>query len=94
MNNVKFKISRYSDHRYNEQPTKIVGFSVVREDDESLSIDHEVILTSSLSGSQFVGKSVEECVDAAFSLLSSSLCMSANKLANEQNVVGSYYIPN
>ncbi len=94
MNNVKFKISRYSDHRYNEQPAKIVGFSVVREDDPSLSVYHEIILTSSISGSQFVGKSIEECVDTAFSLLSSSLCMSANKLAAEQSVVGSYYIPN
>jgi hypothetical protein len=93
MNNIKFRISRYSDHRYNEQPAKIVGFSVVREDDESMSVYHEIILTSSLSGSQFMGKSTEACVDTAFSLLSSSLCMSANKLATEQHVVGSYYIP-
>jgi hypothetical protein len=94
MNNIKFKIIRYADHRYNEEPAKIVGFNVVREDDESMSIYHEVILTSSISGSQFIGKTNEECVDTAFSLLSGSIARSANKLLQSQDVIGSYYIPN
>jgi hypothetical protein len=94
MNNIKFKIIRYADHKYNEEPAKIVGFSVMREDDESLSVYHEVILTSSMSGSQFIGKTNEECVDAAFSLLSGSIAISANKLLQSQDVIGSYYIPN
>jgi len=94
MNNIKFKIIRYADHRYNEEPAKIVGFNVIREDDESMSIYHEVILTSSISGSQFIGKTNEECVDTAFSLLSGSIARSANKLLQSQDVIGSYYIPN
>ena len=48
MNNIKFKIIRYADHSYNEEPAKIVGFNVIREDDETLSVYHEVILTSSI----------------------------------------------
>lgn len=94
MNNIKFKIIRYADHRYNEEPAKIVGFNVLREDDESLSIYHEIILTSSIYGSQFIGKTTEECVDTAFSLLSGSMAKSANKLLESQDVIGSYYIPN
>ena len=94
MNNIKFKIIRYADHKYNEEPAKIVGFSVMREDDESLSVYHEVILTSSMSGSQFIGKTNEECVDTAFSLLSGSISISANKLLQSPDVIGSYYIPN
>ena len=94
MNNIKFKIIRYADHRYNEEPAKIVGFNVLREDDESLSIYHEIILTSSIYGSQFIGKTNEECVDTAFSLLSGSMAKSANKLLESQDVIGSYYIPN
>jgi hypothetical protein len=94
MNGIKFKIIRYADHRYQSEPAKIVGFNVIREDDESMSIYHEVILTSSVSGSQFVGKTNEECVDTAFSLLSGSMASSANKLRNSQDVIGSYYIPN
>ena len=94
MNNIKFKIIRYADHKYSEEPAKIVGFSVMREDDESLSVYHEVILTSSMSGSQFIGKTNEECVDTAFSLLSGSIAISANKLLQSQDVIGSYYIPN
>jgi hypothetical protein len=94
MNGIKFKIIRYADHRYQDDPAKIVGFNVIRENDESLSVYHEIILTSSASGSQFVGKTNEECVDTAFSLLSASMAASANKLLKSQDVVGSYYIPN
>ena len=94
MNNIKFKIIRYSDHKYNEEPAKIVGFSVMREDDESQSTYHEIILTSSAVDSQFVGKTNEECVDVAFSLLSGSISKSANKLLQSQDIIGSYYIPN
>jgi len=94
MNNIKFKIIRYADHKYNEEPAKIVGFSVMREDDESLSVYHEVILTSSMSGSQFIGKTTEEVIDLAFSLLSGSISRSATKLTKHESVIGSYYIPN
>ena len=94
MNGIKFKIIRYADHKYQGDPAKIVGFNVIREDNESLSVYHEIILTSSVSGSQFVGKTTEECVDAAFSLLSASMASSVNKLLKSQEVVGSYYIPN
>ena len=94
MNGIKFKIIRYADHRYQDDPAKIVGFNVIRENDESMSVYHEIILTSSVSGSQFIGKTNEECVDTAFSLLSGSMASSANKLLRSQDVVGSYYIPN
>jgi hypothetical protein len=93
MNNIKFKIIRYSDHKYNEEPAKIVGFNVIREDDETMSIYHEIILTSSISGSQFIGKTNEECVDTAFSLLSESIARSTTKLLQTENIIGSYYIP-
>ena len=93
MNNIKFKIIRYADHTYYDNPAKIVGFNVMREDDESLSVYHEIILTSSLSGSQFIGRTNAECIDEAFSLMSSSMAQSANRLLQPQNVVGSYYIP-
>jgi hypothetical protein len=93
MNGIKFKIIRYADHRYQDDPAKIVGFNVIRENDESMSVYHEIILTSSTSGSQFVGKTNEECVDTAFSLLSGSIATSANKLLKSQDVIGSYYIP-
>lgn len=94
MNGIKFKIIRYSDHRYQGTPAKIVGFSVMREDDESMSIYHEIVLSSSASGSQFMGKTNEECVDTAFSLLSGSMAASANTLLKSQDIIGSYYIPN
>ncbi len=93
MNGIKFKIIRYSDHRYHEEPAKIVGFNVIKESDESDSIYHEIVLTSSLSGSQFIGKTNEECITLAFSLLSGSIANSANKLLNSQDIIGSYYIP-
>lgn len=94
MNGIKFKIVRYANHEYAGSPAKIVGFSIVREDDESMSVYHETILTSSLSSSQFVGKSNEECVDIAYALLSSSMARSANNLLQSPNIIGSYYIPN
>ena len=93
MNGIKFKIIRYSDHRYHEEPAKIVGFNVIKESDESDSIYHEIVLTSSLSDSQFIGKTNEACITLAFSLLSGSMANSANKLLQSQNVIGSYYIP-
>ena len=93
MNGIKFKIIRYGDHKYRNEPAKIVGFNVIKESDESDSIYHEIVLTSSISGSQFIGKTNEECVDLAFSLLSGSMAISANKLLKTQDVVGSYYIP-
>lgn len=93
MNGIKFKIIRYGDHKYLGEPAKIVGFNVIKESDESDSIYHEIVLTSSISGSQFIGKTNEECVDLAFSLLSGSMAVSANKLLKTQDVIGSYYIP-
>ncbi len=91
MNNIKFKIIRYSDHTSGNDPAKIVGFSVMCADDEGVSAYHETILT----GSQFIGKTVEQCVDTAFQILSSSMAVTANKLlAEQQTVIGSYYIPN
>ena len=94
MNNINIKIMRYTDYTHSVEPGKIVGFSVERADDVSLSAYHEIILTSSVSGSQFIGKTNEECVDTAFSLLSGSISISANKLLQSQDVIGSYYIPN
>lgn len=94
MNIIKYKIIRYADHVYHGEPAKIVGFNVELEGDESSSIYHEIILTSSLSGSQFIGKTNEECVDLAFSLLSGSISLSVNKLLTSSNIIGSYYIPN
>ena len=94
MNNIDFKILRYADHKYNNEPAKIIGFSVIRQDDQSMSVYHEIVLTSSVSGSQFVGKSTEQCVDLAFSLLSSSIANSATELLNTPTIIGSFYIPN
>ena len=94
MNNIDFKILRYADHLYRGEPAKIIGFSVIKTDDASMSVYHEVVLTSSVSASQFVGKSTEGCVDAAFYLLSSSLAKSANELLKTPSVIGSFYIPN
>jgi hypothetical protein len=94
MNNIDFKILRYADHLYCNEPAKIIGFNVIKQDDPSMSVYHEVVLTSSISGSQFVGKSTEECVDTAFYLLSSSLAKSANELLNTPSIIGSFYIPN
>lgn len=94
MNNIDFKILRYADHLYCGEPAKIIGFSVIKKDDPSMSVYHEVVLTSSISASQFVGKSIEGCVDTAFYLLSSSLANSANELLNTPSVIGSFYIPN
>ena len=94
MNNINIKIMRYTDYTHSVEPGKIVGFSVERADDVSLSAYHEIILTSSMSGSQFIGKTNEECVDTAFSLLSGSISISANKLLQSPDVIGSYYIPN
>jgi hypothetical protein len=90
MKNIKFKIIRYSDHKLGETPAKIVGFNLVHVDDESISAYHETVLT----GSQFIGKTAEECIDKAFSTLSSSMAITVNKLLTEQSVIGSYYIPN
>lgn len=93
MNNIDFKILRYADHLYCGEPAKIIGFSVIKKDDPSMSVYHEVVLTSSVSSSQFMGKSIEDCVDTAFYLLSSSLSNSANELLNTPSIVGSFYIP-
>ena len=90
MNNIKFKIIRYSDYNLEGIPGKIIGFNVVREDDDTISAYHETILR----GDQFIGKTTEECIDTAFAVLSSSMAITAAKLLGEQEVVGSYYIPN
>jgi hypothetical protein len=94
MNNINIKIMRYTDYTHSVEPGKIVGFSVERADDVSLSAYHEIILTSSVSGSQFIGKTTEDVIDLAFSLLSGSISRSATKLAKHESVIGSYYIPN
>jgi len=94
MNTIKYKIIRYSDHVYHDEPAKIVGLNVERDDDSSLCIYHEIILTSSVSSSQFIGKTNEECIDLAFSLLSGSISLSVNKLLTSPSIIGSYYIPN
>ena len=91
MNGVKFKISRFENRNLGETVEKIVGFNV-ELDDESYSMYSETIL----SKEEIDGKTPEECVDLAFTKLSSSLATSANKLLTtyKTGFIGSYYIPN
>lgn len=92
MENIRFKIARYELQTGAENTTKrCVGFVVEREDNVEKQIYHEIALT----GSQHLGKTTEECVDLAFSLLSGSLAVSARKLLDSStDVINSYYIPN
>jgi len=92
MENIRFKIARYELQTGAENTTRrCVGFVVEREDNVEKQIYHEIALT----GSQHLGKTTEECVDLAFSLLSGSLAVSARKLLDSSTeVINSYYIPN
>lgn len=92
MNNIRYRISRCDnlvDHMNN--PTKAICLSVEREDNVGEQVSHCIVLT----GSQHIGKTNEECVDLAFSLMSESISRTATKLStNDYSIVGSYYIPN
>jgi hypothetical protein len=92
MENIRFKIVRYELQTGAENSTRrCVGFIVEREDNVEKQSYHEIALT----GSQHLGKTTEECVDLAFSLLSGSLSISAKKLLDSSTeVINSYYIPN
>lgn len=89
MNNIKFIIRRFSTSEHHQIPNKIVGFEVVNEQTNN-SIYHEIILLSE----DVLNKTSEECVDVAFSKLSSSLAQSVTKLSEtDNNILGAYYIP-
>lgn len=89
MNNIRYRISR-CDEVANLQ-VKHVCLSVEREDNVGEQISHCI----ALSGSQYLGKTNQECVDLAFSLMSESISRSVIKLSSiDYSIVGSYYIPN
>jgi len=70
---------------------KVICLSVERDDNIGNQISHCIQLT----GSQCIGKSTEECIDLAFSLMSGSIATSAKKLLDSSTeVINSYYIPN
>jgi len=69
-------------------PRKIIGFTV-QSTDASKQIYHETVLQQD----QFVGKTDEECVEVAFSILSGSIAESSNQVKNSPSVVGNFYIP-
>lgn len=89
MNNIKFIIRRFSTSEHHQIPNKIVGFEVLNDDTKN-TIYHETILL----GDEVNNKTPEECVDVAFSKLSSSLAQSVTKLSEtDNNILGAYYIP-
>ena len=89
MNNIKFIIRRFATSEHHQIPNKIVGFEVLNDDTKN-TIYHETILLDD----EVNNKTPEECVDAAFSKLSSSLAQSVTKLSeNDNNILGAYYIP-
>jgi hypothetical protein len=92
MTGIRFRIVRCDDVNSDQFVLiKNVCISVEREDNVGSQISHCIQLT----GSQCIGKSVEECVDDAFLLMSGSISVSANKLlSSNTNVLNSYYIPN
>lgn len=71
-----------------DAPRKIIGFSV-QSPDASKQIYHETVLQND----QFIGKTDEECVDIAFSILSGSIAQSANQVKSSPSVLGNFYIP-
>lgn len=92
MNGIRYRISRCDTL---QDPKFIliqhVCISVEREDNVGGQISHCIQLT----GSQCMGKTMEESVDLAFSLMSGSIAESANKLMlPSTNIINSYYIPN
>jgi hypothetical protein len=92
MNNIRYRIARCDslvDHL--NISTKVICLSVEREDNIGEQISHCI----TLSGSQQLEKTNEECIDLAFSLMSESIARSVTKLSSiNYSVVGSYYIPN
>lgn len=92
MDVIRFRIARcdtLNDDKYIIK--KVICLSVERDDNIGAQISHCIQLT----GSQCIGKSTEECVDLAFSLMSGSIAISARKLLESSvEVINSYYIPN
>lgn len=88
---IKIKITRLEDQMNQTEPVKIIGLTVVDLDNQVNSIYHETVLDKN----QIVGKTAEQCIDIAYSQLSSSLAESYDKLKNINNsIIGSIYIPN
>lgn len=92
MDGIRFRIARCDTLNDDFHILKkVICFSVERDDNVGEQISHCIQLT----GSQCIGKSTEECVDLAFSLMSGSIATSANKLlSSNTSVLNSYYIPN
>lgn len=89
MNEIKFIIRRFATSEHHQIPNKIVGFDVVNEETNN-SIYHETILMSD----EVLDKSSQQCIDLAFNKLSSSMSVSVKKLIEDnENILGSYYIP-
>jgi len=92
MDEIRFRIARCDTLNDDIHILKkIICFSVERNDNIGNQISHCIQLT----GSQCIGKSTEECIDLAFSLMSGSIATSAKKLLESSTeVINSYYIPN
>lgn len=92
MGGIRFRIARcdtLNDDKF--IMIRNVCISVERDDNVGDQISHCIQLT----GSQCIGKTTEESVDIAFSILSGSIAISANKLlTSTTSIVNSYYIPN
>jgi hypothetical protein len=72
-----------------ESPFKLIGFSV-QSDDGDIQIYHEVILDLA----SIEGKTDEECVDIAYSNISSSISSSISKIDSQSDsIIGKYYVP-
>lgn len=92
MEGIRYRIAR-CDTLNNDKFILIrnICISVERDDNTGDQISHCIQLT----GSQCIGKSNEESVDLAFSLMSGSIAISANKLLQTPtSIIDSYYIPN
>lgn len=88
---IKYRITRCEPIQYYDDGLayKHVAISVDADDIEE-QVSHHITLTSS----QCLGKTNEECVDLAFKLMSGSISNTVNKLKNvSSNIVGAYYIP-
>lgn len=92
MNGIRYRIARCDTMNHDKFIlVRNICISVEREDNSGDQVSHCIQLT----GSQFMGQTIEESVDLAFNLMSGSIAKSANKLLQPTtNIVNSYYIPN
>lgn len=89
--NIAFKIIRFENQTLQNKPVKVVGFNVLDDDNPSSCVYHETLLSTD----EINEKTPEQCVDLAFSKLSSSIAETVQTLKSvDKNLLGAYYIPN